>query len=104
MRHMECVALLDRIDKALKCVCLQRGTSHSPKKRDDVGRREGKKLPAAGERFGMIPFPSNVSTMQAARASIAIHSFTTELLWSSHHFYMNRFFRGSAVRKNRAYE
>lgn len=59
---------------------------------------------AAGEWFGMTPFQSTVSTLPVGPASNALHPFTTKLPCSSHMFYINGFFRESAMRRNQVYE
>lgn len=66
--------------------------------------RKGKEFVAAGESFGVFSFRSNVSTPHAAPSNIELPRFTTELFWSRHHFYINRFFEESALRGNQVYD
>lgn len=53
---------------------------------------------------GMIPLQSIVRALHVIRADIAVHVPTTELPCSSHEFYIHRFVRESAMRKNQVHE
>ena len=47
----------------------------------------------AGEWFGLAPIESVEGTVHIVRANMAIHPHTPELPWTSHRFYINRFYR-----------
>lgn len=57
-------------------------------------RGEGRKLVAAPEGFGLIPLQCIVSTAHITSANIAVDPLTAHLPWSSHLWYINRFFLG----------
>lgn len=79
----------DEIDNILDCICLrwetEDGEDHSSDKVADSSIIE------AGENYGLIPFKSICGTCDLVRTNYAIHPFTTELPWTHHKFYVNRF-------------
>lgn len=72
----------------------------SREEKDDTRRGRGRELVAAGERFVVIPFQSAVRAVDVVQANIVVHSFRTELHWSSHHICNSTFFRESEMRTN----
>lgn len=74
---MMCVARPDKVDEALKCVCLQCASLGFGEKRDNLVRGVGKDLVAASGWSGMIPLQSIVSAVYVARANTPFHPFTT---------------------------
>lgn len=105
VRYMECVPPLNNVEETLGCVCLQWATADSVEEQDGAERESGAEGGVvAGEWFGVIPFQSILSTVHIVRANIAVQPFTTELPWTSHRFYINRFFREPGMRRNRVHE
>lgn len=89
VRYFTCTQPTDEIDNILDCICLrwetEDGIDHSKK---NVGHES---MIEAGEEYGLIPFQSICGTCELIRSNYAIHPFTTEIPWTHHKFYVNRF-------------
>ena len=89
VRYFTCTQPTDEIDNILDCICLrwemEDGIDHS---KENIGNAT---MIEAGEEYGLIPFQSICGTCDLIRSNYAIHPFTTEIPWTHHKFYVNRF-------------
>lgn len=92
IQYFDCCPPADAIDKELGCVCLRWARTD-----DEHGASSNMISPGnvviAGEWFGLAPIESVEGTVHIVRANMAIHPHTPELPWTSHRFYINRFYR-----------
>lgn len=80
MWYISCVSPLDKVEKALRFVCLHWSTAGSSEKVRDV-REEGKDIEsmAACEWSGAVSFQSNPGTLHVFRNYTVVRSCTAEM-------------------------
>lgn len=87
-------------DKKSKCVHLWWAATNVGESGGELGGSvQQNDRTVAGEWYRAFSFHSIVSTVHIVRSNIAVHSSTTQLLWTCHLFYTSESSRESAVRK-----
>ena len=89
-RYLDVVLPADAVGEALGCVCLK--WDMSTKGAEDT-RPLKKNVVSAAEWYGLAPILSIEGVVHVLRGNMAIHPYTTELPWSEHRFYINRFYK-----------
>jgi len=92
VQYMQCTPPVDEVDDLLRCVCLRwatdDGIDHTVLPVPSRGRPV-----VVGEWYGIEPMQSILGTVHVLRSNFAVAPFTSELPWSHHRFYINRFYR-----------
>ena len=89
VKYYTCVSPLDVVDKHLNCICLRWETEDG----EDYSQTDCVTTNSinAGENYGLVNFQTVCGVVHVLRSNYAIAPFTSELPWTHHRFYVNRF-------------